>query len=107
VPALRRLRSLGVAVGLDALSAGALAARGEIGVDLDFVTIGNGTDVGSLAALACGAILAPQVVALEVGSLEVARWLARHGATALAGPGLGVEVAAAEVASLAGARLPL
>ncbi|MGD0051450.1 MAG: hypothetical protein ABSD03_06480 [Vulcanimicrobiaceae bacterium] len=107
VPALRRLRSLGVAIGLDALHAGALAARGEIGVDLDFVTIGNGTDVGSLAALACGAILAPQVVALEVGSLDVARWLGRHGATALGGPGLAADVPAAEIASLAGARLAL
>jgi GGDEF domain-containing protein len=99
--ALRRLRSLGIAIGLDALGAGLLAERGAIGIDLDFVTVGGGTNVGVLAALACGAVLAPQVVALDVRSVEEARWLAHHGATMVCGPGLGEPVGAREIDALA------
>jgi hypothetical protein len=95
---LRRLRARGVAIGMDALQAGAFIQRGTVGLDLDFVTVDAGTSAGTLAALACGAILAPRIVVFGVTSLDEGRWLARHGATAIAGPGLAPDVDAAHLA---------
>ena len=95
---LRRLRARGVAIGMDALQAGAFIQRGTVGLDLDFVTVDAGTSTGTLAALACGAILAPRIVVVGVTARDEGRWLARHGATALAGPGLAPDVDAAHLA---------
>jgi len=97
LPALRQLRTLGIAIGMDALCAGAFAQRGGVTPDLDFVTVDAGTHMGTLAALACGSILAPQVIVFGVTSLAEGRWLARHGATVLGGPGLAPDVAAADL----------
>jgi EAL domain-containing protein (putative c-di-GMP-specific phosphodiesterase class I) len=45
-------------------------------------------DVRSLTALALASMLAPVVIAGGIASAERARWLARHGATAVRGDGL-------------------
>ncbi len=84
----RRLRTLGAGVGVGAWR----TSRPPFdAVDLgwlDFVTVDERADARSLAALALASVLAPVVVAGGVGDAERARWLARHGATAVRGDGL-------------------
>lgn len=82
----RRLHALGARVGVAARHA-AGPFDGLTGV-LDFVTVEGANDVRTLAELALAAVIAPVVIAAAVDGRERARWLARHGATALSGQGL-------------------
>ena len=55
---------------------------------IDFVTVDARGDLGTLAALALGSVVAPVVIAEGVPDPGRARWVMRHGATALRGDGL-------------------
>ena len=79
----RRARALGAHVG-----AGAWRVQFEAAGPLDFVTVEDADDVRTLAALALGSVVAPVVIAGRAGNVERARWLVRHGATAVRGEGL-------------------
>ena len=84
----RRLRAHGAHVGV---AAGRTAqARFDLSSGLlDFVSVdASAGDVRALAELALATVLAPTVLARGAADRERARWLARYGATALAGEGL-------------------
>jgi EAL domain-containing protein (putative c-di-GMP-specific phosphodiesterase class I)/GGDEF domain-containing protein len=83
----RRLRALGVGVGVGAwrLSSPPIDAASGL---IDFVTVDARGDLGTLAALALGSVVAPVVIAEGVPDPGRARWVMRHGATALRGDGL-------------------
>ncbi len=92
---VRRVRALGVRVGVAAARA-SQAPFGRGGALLDFVAVdarhagpaGSGDAVRALAELALASVIAPAVVVDGVSDRERARWLVRHGATALRGQGL-------------------
>jgi EAL domain-containing protein (putative c-di-GMP-specific phosphodiesterase class I)/GGDEF domain-containing protein len=84
----RRLRALGASVGAGAWHTSRPPFDAVDSGLLDFVTVEERADARSLAALALASMLAPVVVAGGVGDPERARWLARHGATAVRGDGL-------------------
>jgi EAL domain-containing protein (putative c-di-GMP-specific phosphodiesterase class I) len=83
----RRLRALGAAVGVGAgwLARPPLDAQSGL---IDFVTVDARGDLGTLAALAAASVVAPIVIAEAVPDSGRARWVVRHGATALRGNGL-------------------
>jgi EAL domain-containing protein (putative c-di-GMP-specific phosphodiesterase class I)/GGDEF domain-containing protein len=83
----RRLRALGAGVGVGAwrLSSPPIDAASGL---IDFVTVDARGDLGTLAALALGSVVAPVVIAEGVPDPGRARWVMRHGATALRGDGL-------------------
>jgi predicted signal transduction protein with EAL and GGDEF domain len=84
----RRLRALGASVGVGAWRTSRPPFDAAHTGWLDFVTVEERADARSLAALALASVLAPVVVAGGVDDPERARWLARHGATAVRGDGL-------------------
>jgi EAL domain-containing protein (putative c-di-GMP-specific phosphodiesterase class I) len=96
----RKLHALGAAVGIGAWRTPFDAGGGLI----DFVTVEDGPDVRTLAALALGSILAPVVIAGGVADPDRARWLARHGATALYGKGLSAPMGLPELVRWASDR---
>jgi GGDEF domain-containing protein len=83
----RRLRALGAAVGVGAghLASPPLDAQSGL---IDFVAVDARGDLGTLAALAAASVVAPIVIAEAVPDSGRARWVVRHGATALRGNGL-------------------
>jgi EAL domain-containing protein (putative c-di-GMP-specific phosphodiesterase class I) len=83
----RRLHALGARVGVAAWRTSRPPFDGASGL-LDFVTVESGHDVRTLAELALASVVAPLVIATGVDDPDRARWLARHGATALCGEGL-------------------
>jgi EAL domain-containing protein (putative c-di-GMP-specific phosphodiesterase class I)/GGDEF domain-containing protein len=83
----RRLHALGARIGVAAWRTSAAPFDGSSGL-LDFVTVSGAHGVGTLAELALAGVVAPVVVATGVDDPEQARWLSRHGATALRGEGL-------------------
>ncbi|HEX3468964.1 MAG TPA: hypothetical protein VHT05_12875 [Candidatus Elarobacter sp.] len=83
----RRVRAVGARVGVAAPRASHPPFDGA-GAPLDFVTVDARGDVRALAELALASVIAPEAVAEGVVDRERARWLARHGATALRGEGL-------------------
>jgi EAL domain-containing protein (putative c-di-GMP-specific phosphodiesterase class I) len=81
----RRVRALGANVGTGAWRVSLEGGGGA----LDFVTVADtADDVRALAALALGSVVAPVVIASGAADRERARWLVRHGATAVRGEGL-------------------
>jgi predicted signal transduction protein with EAL and GGDEF domain len=86
----RRLRALGASVGVGAWRTSRPPFDAIDTGLLDFVTVDERADARSLAALALASMLAPVVIAGGVSDPERARWLARHGATAVRGDGLAV-----------------
>lgn len=84
---VRRLHALGARVGVAAAATSRAPFDGSQG-SLDFVTVGGAQDVRTLAELASASVVAPLVIATGVDGPDRARWLARHGATALCGEGL-------------------
>jgi GGDEF domain-containing protein len=96
----RKLRALGAAVGIGAWRTPFDVAGGLI----DFVTVEDGPDVRTLAALALGSVLAPVVIAGGAPDRDRARWLARHGATALYGKGLSAPMGLPELVRWASDR---
>jgi EAL domain-containing protein (putative c-di-GMP-specific phosphodiesterase class I)/GGDEF domain-containing protein len=96
----RKLHALGAAVGIGAWRTPFDVAGGLI----DFVSVADGPDVRTLAALALGSVLAPVVIAGGVPDRERARWLARHGATALTGKGLSAPMGLPELVRWASDR---
>jgi GGDEF domain-containing protein len=92
----RRLRALGAGVGAGAwrLSSPPIDAASGL---IDFVTVDARDDLGTLAALALGSVVAPVVIAEGVPDLGRARWVVRHGATALRGDGLATPLATDEL----------
>ena len=96
----RRLRALGVGVGVGAsrLSQPPLDASSGL---IDFISVDARGDLSTLAALALGSVVAPVVIADGVPDAGRARWLARHGATALRGNGLAAPIAAADLVTWA------
>jgi EAL domain-containing protein (putative c-di-GMP-specific phosphodiesterase class I)/GGDEF domain-containing protein len=93
----RRLRALGAGVGVGAwrLSSPPIDAASGL---IDFVTVDARGDLGTLAALALGSVVAPVVIAEGVPDLGRARWVMRHGATAVRGDGLAAPLAMEELA---------
>ncbi|HZW52621.1 MAG TPA: EAL domain-containing protein [Candidatus Elarobacter sp.] len=83
----RRLHALGARVGVAAWRTSSPPFDGTNGL-LDFVTVEATQDVRTLAELALASVVAPMVLASGASDRERARWLARHGATALRGQGL-------------------
>jgi EAL domain-containing protein (putative c-di-GMP-specific phosphodiesterase class I) len=83
----RRLHALGARVGVAAGRTSSAPFGGANGL-LDFVTVQAVHDVRTLAELALASVVAPMVLASGANDPERARWLARHGATALRGEGL-------------------
>lgn len=81
---VRRLRSIGAAVGVGAWRTASPPFDGANGL-LDFVTVDAGSDVRTLAGLAVASVIAPIVVAGGARDREHARWLLRNGATAVRG----------------------
>lgn len=96
VPFARRLRALGVGVGVGAWRLASPPFGAESGL-IDFVTVDARGDVGTLAALALGSVVAPVVIAQGVPDPGRARWVARHGATALRGDGLAAPIPAGDL----------
>jgi EAL domain-containing protein (putative c-di-GMP-specific phosphodiesterase class I) len=92
----RRLRALGAGVGAGAwrLSTPPIDAASGL---IDFVTVDARGDLGTLAALALGSVVAPVVIAEGVSDPGRARWVVRHGATALRGDGLAAPLPAEEL----------
>jgi EAL domain-containing protein (putative c-di-GMP-specific phosphodiesterase class I) len=92
----RRLRALGAGVGIGAwrLSTPPIDAASGL---IDFVTVDARGDLGTLAALALGSVVAPVVIAEGVQDPGRARWVTRHGATALRGEGLATALAQDEL----------
>jgi EAL domain-containing protein (putative c-di-GMP-specific phosphodiesterase class I)/GGDEF domain-containing protein len=84
---VRRLRALGARVGVAAWRTSRPPFDGTSG-SLDFVTVDGAHDVRTLAELALASVVAPLVIATGVDDPDRARWLARHGASALCGEGL-------------------
>jgi GGDEF domain-containing protein/EAL domain-containing protein (putative c-di-GMP-specific phosphodiesterase class I) len=84
----RRLRARGAAVGVGAWRTSRPPFDAVDWGLLDFVTVDDDADPRMLAALALASMLAPVVIAGRVGDADRARWLARHGATAVRGDGL-------------------
>jgi GGDEF domain-containing protein len=83
----RRVRALGASVGV---AAGRLAnppLDAQSGL-IDFVTVDARGDLGTLSALAAASVVAPVVIAESLPDSGRARWVVRHGATALRGNGL-------------------
>jgi GGDEF domain-containing protein/EAL domain-containing protein (putative c-di-GMP-specific phosphodiesterase class I) len=93
VPFARRLRALGVGVGVAAWRLANPPFGAESGL-IDFVTVDARGDLGTLAALALGSVVAPVVIAEGVPDPGRGRWVARHGATALRGDGLAAPISA-------------
>jgi Amt family ammonium transporter len=83
----RRLHALGARVGVAAWRTSSAPFDGTHGL-LDFVTVDGTHDVRTLAELALASVVAPMVLASGANDRERARWLARHGASALRGEGL-------------------
>jgi hypothetical protein len=83
----RRLHALGARVGVAAQRTSAPPFDGSTGL-IDFVTVDGAHEMRTLAELALASLVAPAVIAHGVGDRDRARWLARHGATALCGEGL-------------------
>jgi GGDEF domain-containing protein/EAL domain-containing protein (putative c-di-GMP-specific phosphodiesterase class I) len=83
----RRLHALGARVGVAARRTSSAPFDGTSGL-IDFVTVDGGHEMRTLAELALASLVAPMVIAHGVSDRERARWLARHGATALCGEGL-------------------
>jgi GGDEF domain-containing protein len=83
----RRLRALGAGVGAGAWRTSRPPFDAVDTGLLDFVTVDD-DGARMLAALALASVLAPVVIAGGVRDGERARWLARHGATAVRGDGL-------------------
>ena len=96
----RKLHALGAAVGIGAWRTPFDVAGGLI----DFVTVEDGPDVRTLAALALGSVLAPVVIAAGTPDRDRARWLTRHGATALSGKGLSAPMGLSELVRWASDR---
>jgi GGDEF domain-containing protein len=96
----RKLHALGAAVGIGAWRTSFDVAGGLV----DFVTVEDGPDVRTLAALALGSVLAPVVIAGNTPDPDRARWLARHGATALCGKGLSAPMGLSELVRWASDR---
>ena len=96
----RKLHALGAAVGIGAWRTPFDVAGGLI----DFVTVEDGPNVRTLAALALGSVLAPVVIAGGAPDRDRARWLARHGATALYGEGLSAPMGLSELVRWASDR---
>ncbi|MEO7039657.1 MAG: EAL domain-containing protein, partial [Candidatus Elarobacter sp.] len=84
---VRRLRSIGAAVGVGAWRTASAPFDGANGL-LDFVTVDAGSDVRTLAGLAVASVIAPIVVAGGARDRDHARWLLRNGATAVRGDGI-------------------
>jgi GGDEF domain-containing protein/EAL domain-containing protein (putative c-di-GMP-specific phosphodiesterase class I) len=84
----RRLRALGAGVGVGAWRTSRPPFDAVDTGLLDFVTVDEHAGSRMLAALALASMLAPVVIAGGVADGERARWLARHGATAVRGDGL-------------------
>lgn len=99
----RRLRALGVSVGAEAWRLAKPPIDAASGL-IDFVSVDARGDLGTLAALALGSVLAPVVIAAGVPDAGRARWLARHGATALRGNGLAPAMAPSELVQWAEGR---
>jgi GGDEF domain-containing protein len=93
----RRLRALGAGVGVGAWRLAGPPIDAASGL-IDFVTVDARGDLGTLAALALGSVVAPVVIAENVPDPGRGRWVARHGATALRGDGLAASLAADELA---------
>ncbi|HEY0615277.1 MAG TPA: diguanylate cyclase [Candidatus Elarobacter sp.] len=89
---VRRLHALGAQVGVAAWRASGSPFDAASGL-LDFVTVDDSHDVRTLAELAFASVVAPSVIAGGISDPERARWLARHGATALRGEGLALPMA--------------
>ena len=99
----RRVRALGARVGVAA--ARVLHASFEGGGSLlDFVVVDARHEVRALAELALASVLAGEVVADEISKPERARWLIRHGATALCGQGLAAPLRLRELVGWASDR---
>ena len=81
----RRLRALGAGVGVSAWCTSRPPFHAVDTGLLDFVTVEESSDARTLAGLALASMLAPVVIADGVRDAERARWLARHGATAVRG----------------------
>jgi GGDEF domain-containing protein len=99
----RRLRALGVSVGVEAWRLAKPPLDAGSGL-IDFVSVDARGDLGTLAALALGSVVAPVVIATGVPDAGRARWLARHGATALRGDGLAVPMEPSELVPWADGR---
>jgi GGDEF domain-containing protein/EAL domain-containing protein (putative c-di-GMP-specific phosphodiesterase class I) len=84
---VRRLHALGARVGVAAWRTSRAPFDGSHG-SLDFVTVDGAHEVRTLAELALASVVAPLVIATGVDDPDRARWLARHGASALCGEGL-------------------
>jgi EAL domain-containing protein (putative c-di-GMP-specific phosphodiesterase class I) len=93
----RRLRALGASVGVGAWRTSRPPFDAIDTGLLDFVTVDERADARSLAALALASMLAAVVIAGGVSDPERARWLARHGATAVRGDGLAVPMGLQEL----------
>lgn len=83
----RRLRSMGVRVGVGAWRTASPPFDLANGL-LDFVTVDAGSDVRTLAGLAVASVTAPVVVAGGARDRDHAKWLLRNGATAVWGDGI-------------------
>ena len=99
----RRLRALGVSVGVEAWRLARPPIDAASGL-IDFVSVDARGDLGTLAALALGSVVAPVVIAAGVPDAGRARWLVRHGATALRGNGLAPAMAPGELVQWAEGR---
>ena len=102
-----RLRRMGVTIGAEAFGQRTLALDALAALPLDLIAVDVRGEVRALAALACGAILAPRIIADGVRDRAGAARLSRSGAHELRGPAVGTPMDSERFAGWARAAGPL